>query len=249
LNNKFSHTIIFRIAIIAFNTLANYLNKYLKSTNNLLNLDYLYLCFMFTENEIAAILEDPEILEAVQHLKNNFRKKEAPFLEISDHDFFCLTLMMPSISIALASGSISLMEEMALNKKARKVSKGGYFLKKDPVVYAMKFLIGNAGVWENKFYKIIVIAMKKTIDFEKIVDGQTEASKISESEFKKLLMNAPYIFIRFIHSFFWDETHEDLSERRRISKVELEKIKDIGNQLELSKTLVFRKFLDTFDVK
>ena len=204
---------------------------------------------MFTENEISIILEDPEILEAVQILKNNFRIKEAPYLEINDHDFFCLTLMMPSVSIALASGSVSLMEEMALNKKARKVSRGGYFLKKDPVVYAMKFLIGNAQEWENKFYKIIALAMSTTLDFEKMVDEKTDASKISESEFKKLLMNAPYIFIRFIHSFFWDETHEDLSERRRISKVEFEKIEDIGNQLELSKTLVFRKFLDTFDVK
>jgi hypothetical protein len=204
---------------------------------------------MFTENEIAAILEDPELLEAVQDLRNNFRIKEAPYLEICDHDFFCLTLMMPSVSIALASGSVSLMEEMALNKKARKVSKGGYFLKKDPVVYAMKFLIGNAQEWENKFYKIIALAMSKTFDFEKIVDEQTDASKVSESEFKKLLMNSPYIFIRFIHSFFWDETHEYLSGKRRISKVEFEKIKDIGNQLELSKTLVFRKFLNTFDVK
>ena len=204
---------------------------------------------MFTENEISAILEDPEILEAVQNLKNTFRSKEAPYLEISDHDFFCLTLMMPSISIALASGSISLMEEMALNKKARKVSKGGYYLKKDPVVYAMKFLIGNSEEWEVKFYQIIALAMSKTFNFNNIVDEHTDAAKVSESEFKKLLMNSPYIFIRFIHSFFWDDTHEDLSERRRISIVEFEKIKDIGNQLELSKTLVFRKFLDTFDVK
>ena len=90
---------------------------------------------MLTTNEISIILEDTEVLESVQKLKKDFRNKEAPYLDISDHDFLSLIIMMPSISITLSTGSISLLEEMALNKKARIISQGGHYLKKDPVVY------------------------------------------------------------------------------------------------------------------
>jgi len=204
---------------------------------------------MLTANEISIILEDQEVLESVQKLKRDFRKKEAPYLDISDHDFLSLIIMMPCVSITLSTGEISLIEEMALNKKARTISKGGYYLKKDPVVYAMSFLIKNASHWEDRFYKTIKTVMFKSFDKTLINDDELDSDKVSEREFKKRLMNAPYMFIRFLHSFFWDDTHEDLSDKRRISKVEFEKVKEIGEKLELSKTIIFKKFLDTFDVK
>ena len=50
-------------------------------------------------------------------------------MDLSEHDFLSLILMTPTVGIALANGSISLFEELALNKMARKMSKGGYFLK------------------------------------------------------------------------------------------------------------------------
>jgi len=204
---------------------------------------------MLTANEITIILEDPEVLESVQKLKSDFCKKEAPYLDISDHDFLSLIIMMPSISITLSTGDISLLEEMALNKKARTISKGGYYLKKDPVVYAMSFLINNASEWEDRFFQSIKLALAKSFDKSLIEGEDLDSAKISEREFKKRLMNAPYMFIRFLHSFFWDDTHEDLSDKRRISKVEFKKVQEIGEKLDLSKTIIFRKFLDTFDVK
>jgi hypothetical protein len=204
---------------------------------------------MLTANEITIILEDVEVLESVQNLKHDFRKIEAPYLDISDHDFLSLIVMMPSISISLASGDISLLEEMALNKKARTISKGGHYLKKDPVVYAMSFLINSASKWEDRFFQTIRLAMEKSFDKSLIDDTSQDPSKVTNGEFKKKLMNAPYMFIRFLHSFFWDDTHEDLSDKRRISKVEFKKIQEIGEKLDLSKTIIFKKFLDTFDVK
>ena len=204
---------------------------------------------MLTVNEIAIILEDVEILESVQKLKNDFRKIEAPYLDISDHDFLSLIIMMPSISISLSSGDITLLEEMALNKKARTISKGGHYLKKDPVVYAMSFLMNSASRWEDRFFKTIKLIMERSFDKSLIIDKSADPSKVSEREFKKKLMNAPYMFIRFLHSFFWDDTHEDLSDKRKISKTEFKKVQEIGDKLELSKTIIFRKFLDTFDVK
>ncbi len=204
---------------------------------------------MLTANEISIILEDPEVLESVQKLKSDFCKKEAPYLDISDHDFLSLIIMMPSISITLSTGDISLLEEMALNKKARTISKGGYYLKKDPVVYAMSFLVNNASEWEDRFFQAIKLALAKSFDKSLIEGEDLDSAKISERDFKKRLMNAPYMFIRFLHSFFWDDTHEDLSDKRRISKVEFKKVQEIGEKLDLSKTIIFRKFLDTFDVK
>jgi hypothetical protein len=204
---------------------------------------------MLTANEISIILEDHDVLDSVQELKNAFRNKEAPHLEISDHDFLSLIIMMPSISITLSTGDISLMEEMALHKKARTISKGGHYLKKDPVVYAMSFLVKSAAKWEDQFFETIRLAMEKSFDKSLIDGGDLDASRVSDREFKKILMNAPYMFIRFLHSFFWDDTHEDLSDKRKISKIEFKKVQEIGDKLELSKTIIFRKFLDTFDVR
>jgi len=204
---------------------------------------------MLTSNEISVILEDGDVLKSVQKLKNDFREREAQYLDISDHDFLSLVMMMPSILISLSTGEITFMEEIALNKKARTVSTGDYYLDKDPVVYAMQFLINNATEWESRFLETIKLAMEKSFDKSLIDDEDLDPSKVSEREFKERLMNAPYIFIRFLHSFFWGDTHEDLSDRRKISKVEFEKVKEIGKKLDLSKTIIFRKFLDTFDVK
>ena len=96
---------------------------------------------MFTEYEIETMLHIKEVQEANAILRKDFLKNEAPYLEITDHDFFSLVMMTPTLGIAMADGNVSLFEELALNKKARKLSKGGYFMKKDPVVYAMKFLL------------------------------------------------------------------------------------------------------------
>ncbi len=203
---------------------------------------------MFNESEITAIIEDPRLLESVRILKKEFKKKEAPYLEISDHDFFCLILLTPAVGIALAKGPVSLMEEMALHKKARMVSKGGYYLKKDPVVYAMKFLIDATGQWEDKFYEIIRMAMDRSVDMSGIRNFTDKTEKLSDAELNQLVFNTPYIFIRFMQTFFWEEDHMMLIEKRRISKAEFDKIAEIGRRLHLKNTLIFKKFLDNFVV-
>jgi len=102
---------------------------------------------MFTENEVSALINDEDILAKTVELKKQFITKEAQFLEINDHDFLSLVILAPSVGVALANGSVSLFEEISLNKKARKLSKGGYFMKKDPVVVAMGYLIKNYNDW------------------------------------------------------------------------------------------------------
>ena len=203
---------------------------------------------MLTESEIAGIIEDPKLLESIRVLKKEFKKEEAPYLEITDHDFFCLILLMPSVGIALSKGPVSLMEEMALHKKARMVSKGGYYLKKDPVVYALKFLIDSAIRWEDKFYEVIHLAMQRSFDMAAIKRVSNRSEKPADEELYKLIFDAPYLFIRFLQTFFWEEDHAILNEKRRISKVEFDKIAGIGKRLQLENSLIFKKFLDNFDV-
>ena len=106
---------------------------------------------MFSENEIAILLENKEISQATEEAKNDFKLNQVEMLEIENHDFLALVMMAPPIGIALANGSISLFEDLALNKLARKMSRGGYFMKVDPVAHAMKYLVKHFDRWESRF--------------------------------------------------------------------------------------------------
>ncbi len=203
---------------------------------------------MFTEYEIATMIEDTEILHATQELKKDFIRKEAPYLEINDHDFFSLVMLAPTVGMALANGSISLFEELALNKKARKLSKGGYFLKKDPVVYAMKFLMDKYDAWEEKFFEVLKTSMTRSFDkasLEREINGN---EKINENAYKREVLSTPYILIRFIASFFLEQD-EDIINARSIAKKEFNRLIVIGEKLELNKIPVFDMFCKTFNVR
>ncbi|MEO1254574.1 MAG: hypothetical protein AAFY41_06770, partial [Bacteroidota bacterium] len=164
---------------------------------------------MFTEYEIESMIAYPEVKEATQTLKKDFLKNEAPYLEINDEDFFSLIIMTPTIGIAMADGKISLIEEMALNKKARKLSKGGYFMKKDPVVYAMKFLIKNYYNWSDKFLDVLKETIRVTCGKDNIPDEEPNSNEIDYHEYREAVLHSPYILIRFIASFFL-ENDEDI---------------------------------------
>jgi len=198
---------------------------------------------MFSEQEIATMIEIPEILDATLEVRKDFIANEANYLEISEHDFLSLIMMGPTVGMALANGSISLFEELALNKMARKMSKGGFFMKVDPVAHAMKFFIKNFDTWEAKFFKVIKICMSSTFDVEGLKTLENKSS-----DFARVIMNVPYVFVRFLSSFFLHED-SDVVEERSISKVEFEKLLDIGKKLELDQFPVFHAFCDTFEVK
>ena len=202
---------------------------------------------MFTEYEVDVMIQDPEIQKATFELKKDFIKTEAPYLEITDVDFFSLVMMAPTVGIALANGSVSLFEELALNKKARKLSKGGYFLKKDPVVYSMKYLIKNYSIWEDKFFGVIKLAMAHSFDFEGMKTGNG-GDDFDDSRYKRAVMTTPYIFIRFLASFFLSEDEDIISSRSIVLK-DYEKLIDIGHKLDLDNIPVYKMFTKTFDVK
>jgi hypothetical protein len=205
---------------------------------------------MFTEYEIASMIEIPEIHEATMVLKKDFIRNEAPYLEISDHDFFSLVMMTPTVGIALANGSVSLFEELALNKKARKLSKGGYFMKKDPVVYAMKFLIKKYDTWSDKFLALLKMAIESSFHYEGVDKiAFDDNMDVSYKEYKRELLKQPYILIRFIASFFLENDEEIISENRAVGRMEYNVMLKLGESLGLKEIPVFQMFIKTFTVK
>ena len=203
---------------------------------------------MFTEHEIHTIVEIPEVHEATHALKKEFCKKEAPYLEISDHDFFSLIMMAPTVGIALADGKLTLFEELALNKKARKLSMGGYFMKKDPVVYAMKFLMKKYDEWSDKFYEVLSLAMHTSFDMTGMeVQEFDESDEVSYEDYKFAILNSPYILIRFISSFFLESDEDIIRKRRNIGKHEYIRLVQIGEKLGLQKLSVYQLFVKSFE--
>lgn len=203
---------------------------------------------MFTEYEIESFVENDTIMAATQALKKDFIKKEAPYLEISDEDFFSLIMMAPTVGVALANGSVSLFEEMKLNKKARKLSKGGYFLKKDPVVFALKYLIKKYNDWDDQFLSVIRVAMESTFDVKSMEEPYDPNKPITISEYRMELLASPYIFIRFLASFFL-EGDDDAFGPRVINKTDFAQVQSIGGKLGLDKIPLFHHFCNTFEVK
>jgi len=205
---------------------------------------------MFTENEVSLMIENPNVVEHLLPLKKDFLKSEAQFLEISDHDFLSLVLLSPSVGIALANGSVSLFEELALNKRARQLSKGGYFMKKDPVVIAMGYLIKHYDNWEMKFMEYLRGLMNQVLNLGNVDYQDVEDEEITPGSFRKEVLKAPYGFVRFLSSFFCSEDVDIINaENRTINKVEFDKVLDIGNKLELNRIPIFRHFCATYNVK
>lgn len=204
---------------------------------------------MFNEHEITSFLEDPQIFDAVVENRRNFLLQEAKFLEINEHDFLSLIMMAPSVGIAKSNGAVSLFEELALNKMARKMSKGGYFLKQDPVAHAMKYLIKNYEQWEQPFFDVIKLCMVKSFDVQKVQDVELEAEgEKPVITFSQHLMRIPYGFVRFLTSFFLQDEN-DLIQERQVSQVEYTKILDLAEKLEINEVPAFKSFLKTFIIK
>lgn len=205
---------------------------------------------MFTEYEIETMIAIPEVFQATQDLRKDFCKHEAPYLELTEHDFFSLIMMAPTVGVALADGSVSLFEELALNKKARKLSKGGYFMKKDPVVYAMKFLLKKYDIWSDKFFHVLNVAMHTSFDMasmeKEVFDHDKEVSK---DEYRRAVLDTPYILIRFITSFFLEKDEDIIGTDRHIGRNEYLQMLKIGEKIGIDKLPIFQMFCKTFDQK
>lgn len=203
---------------------------------------------MLTDGELTTLMEDQEVLDAIMTLKSQFIKSESQFLEMTDDDFISLVLLAPSVGVALANGTISLFEELTLNKKARKLSRSSYFLRKDPIVHALQFLVKNFSKWENDFYKLIKLVLFSTFkDCPKFLEAVRNPENTTH-DLAKDVLNTPYILVKII-SFLFTEEEEDLLNQRSISKIEYNKILEIGQKLDLDKLPIFQMFSKSFVIR
>lgn len=203
---------------------------------------------MFTEDQVEALLQFEGIEEKVARLKLDFKEKEAQLMDISNADFLGLAILTPSIELARASGSISLMEEMALNQKARKLSKGGHFLQTDPVVYAMKFLINNFENWRDVFYVFLAELLAETAKLDELEVMEGHSERVNDFEFEKNLFHAPYIFVQYLCTFFVNDVSQ-ATIAKKVSQMEYEKILEMGRKLKIDHYLIFKGFCQTFTVR
>ena len=204
---------------------------------------------MFTENEINALVVHPKISELTTQLKDEFIEKCAPYLEISNHDFMSLAILTPTIGVALSNGSVSLIEEMTLNKKARKLSKGGYWMKKDPVVYAMGHLIKHFDEWSDRFLSYLRIVVDLSCNRQELLKSEVDRDEVTDEEFLIEVLKAPFIFIRLLSSFFHNDEEEDFVARRNISRMEYDRMLGYADAIGMGDIPIFKKYITKLNVK
>jgi len=203
---------------------------------------------MLTENEVGQLIQIPEIRSIVQPIYQGFVEEEQQFQHLSLHDFLSGMLMIPSIALARVDGATSLFEELALNKKARRFSKGGFFLKQDPVIKLVGLLQERLDCWESRFLDGLNGIMKTiTPEITSAGNSGVEQNNYPENMFLSV-MKSSYILIRFLETFFLPEG-EELTGHRTVSRDEYEKILNIGERLQLSGLYSFQNFTRTFEVK
>lgn len=201
---------------------------------------------MITGSELITLVRDVEFFSAMQSLKKDFLKVDPTFMDLSDDDFISIILITPSIGIALANGSVSHYEEITLKRKARKLSRRSFFQKNDPLAPALKYLSYNFSEWENRFYELIKLTMHSSLKANNVILETLKNPDSLSGDLKKDILNAPFIFVKFI-SFLFMEEDDDLLNEKAITEVELLKIKEIGKALEIDNVPIFNAFCESFN--
>ena len=120
-------------------------------------------------------------------------------------------------------------------------------MKKDPVVYAMKFLIKNYYNWQDKFFDVLKMTIKVTCGLDSMVHASVkENESIDYHEYREAVLHSPYLLIRFIASFFLENDEDIINENHKVGKSEYQRMILIGEKLELDHIPVFQMFCKTF---
>jgi hypothetical protein len=199
---------------------------------------------MLTEKEVAQLLDIPEVKVIVEPLHLSFIEEEQPINNISLNDFFSGLLLTPSVALAQVDGTTSLFEELSLNKKARRFSKGGFLLHHDPVIKMINHLQTSFKHWEQRFLEALNKILGVVVPEISNVSRAATDTRVSFHTF----MHASYILIRLLETFFLPEG-EEITNKRRVSNLEYQKISSIAENLQLSSIVFFQNFIKTFEVK
>lgn len=200
-----------------------------------------------TEHDIKALMDVDGIKKMIPSVKQEFLEKEARYLKIKDNDFLALIFMTPKIAISLADEKISLAEEFQLNRIARRLSEGKYFMKKDPVVEAMQFLIKNFKYWEQKFYSFIHSICKEYFHSHPAIYEELILADNNTANLQEALHSTPYMPIKIVSSLFFSDPEEAMT-KKKVSDKEYQVIKRIYDQIQMQDMPVFWRTLQCFVV-
>ncbi len=165
------------------------------------------------EGDVGAFIVDPDSEELKDQIRYDLRVSKAEVFmgNLSDDNaVYSIISVRGSNTIRIANlngekdPEINVYTAPALLEKEfrnKTFAKGGYFLKKDPVVYAMKYLIKNYTIWEDKFFDLINMAMHECFELEGMKTAKGKEIKFNDSAYKSSIMTTPYIFIRFLSGF------------------------------------------------
>ncbi len=200
---------------------------------------------MLTQEEIIEITDNSVIKKEISSLQKDFNHIDKHFAEIAEKDFAAFILITPSVSIALANREITFFEEMMLNKKARQLSQDAYFIRRDPVVYALQFLVVHLKEWEDRFLEIIRQIIEHLLEKNQISRELMSMQKHLDNE--SLLAFTPPLFAKLLSFLFLDK-EEPLFTLRKVSVFEYKKILEISKKLKINEFTVFQRFYETFSL-
>lgn len=200
---------------------------------------------MLKESELLMLASDEKVQNAIAALRQDFQQAGKDFDEIINDDFTALILLAPAVGVALANKEITLFEELMLNRKARQLSRDYYFIKQDPIVDAMKYLVIHFDAWESKFYEVISLMIDAILAQHKQTKEDMKAQQILDN--KELILATPPILIRLIAFLFLDR-EEGFFESRNVPIYDYKKIWEIGVRLGIDEFIIFQRFYETFSV-
>jgi hypothetical protein len=113
----------------------------------------------------------------------------------------------------------------------------------------MGYLIKHYDIWSGRFYSVLKYIMEITFDTSNLKKSNVDEPGISDEEFCFAGLQSPFIFIRYLTSFFLDDEEEDLVAERHLSQVERDRILDIGEKLGFTEIPLFNKFVTKLKVR
>ncbi len=200
---------------------------------------------MLKETELIALADDKNVKEEIEVLRTDFNTLEKDFENIIEQDFIALILLSPAVGLALANRDITFFEELMLNRKARQLSRNSYFIEKDPIVHAMKYLVIHFPAWENKFYAVIALMLEAIL-----VKNKTTRESLMESQHldnEELILAYPPLFVRLLAFLFLDN-EENFFSAHKTSAFDYKKIFEISKKLNINELPLFQRFYETFEV-
>lgn len=200
---------------------------------------------MLTKEEIIELTDNALIKKEISTLQKDFSQVDTCFAEIEADDFAAFILLTPSVSIALANREITFFEEMMLNKKARQLSQDAYFIKRDPIVHALQFLVIHFEEWEDRFLGVIRLMVESLLEKNQLSKEVMSMQQHLDKE--SLLALTPPLFTKLLAFLFLDK-EEGFYTPRKVSAFDYKKILEISKKLRINEFTIFQRFYETFSV-